>query len=133
MVKILFLFVLFSVFSQANVVDDGYKAYNDNDHKRAVELWSKACNSGDIEGCIFLGLMYKNGEGVKQDTLKAIELFTNTCNRGAGSGCYNLGMMYKNGEMVRQDREMALKYFNTACNLKYSTGCSEYKRLIKQQ
>jgi len=35
------------------------------DYFKAVELYQRACDSGETRGCYNLGLMYTNGEGVK--------------------------------------------------------------------
>jgi hypothetical protein len=40
----------------------------------AVEFYQKACGLNYGGGCFNLGLMYSNGEGVKQDDFKAVEL-----------------------------------------------------------
>ena len=37
------------------------------DKFKAVELFTKACDGGNAIGCFNLGVMYSNGEGVRQD------------------------------------------------------------------
>ncbi len=39
----------------------------------------KACDSGVMDGCHKLGLMYFKGDGVTQDYAKAKELFNKAC------------------------------------------------------
>jgi len=37
------------------------------DLAKAVELYRKACDGGDMVGCSVLGFMYENGKGVGKD------------------------------------------------------------------
>lgn len=96
---------------------------------KAVLFLSKGCDGGIAEGCFNLGIIYENGQGVKQDYFKAVELYGKACDGGEAKGCFNLGAMYVNGQGVRQSRTDALKYFGKACDLKYQNGCTEYAKL----
>jgi TPR repeat protein len=57
------------------------------DNFKAAELFTKACDGGDAQGCFNLGAMYNNGEGVRQDKFEAVELFGKACDMRDESGC----------------------------------------------
>ena len=42
---------------------------------------------GNASGCHNLGLLYFNGDGVKQDYNKAMEFFGKACDLGHQKGC----------------------------------------------
>ena len=52
-----------------------------------VKSLEKDCNGGNAVACVDLGLMYYNGEGVKQDKSKAKKLFGDACDMGYQGGC----------------------------------------------
>lgn len=49
---------------------------------------NKLANQGDIEALYNLGIMYQNGQGVKQDDKKAKEIFEQVC-AGIQQACNN--------------------------------------------
>ena len=65
------------------------------DYLKAVKLYAKSCDGGDTEGCYNLGVMYLNGQGVKQSNSKARELFGKACDGGHIDGCKNYAIMNK--------------------------------------
>lgn len=58
----------------------------------------RQCNNGDTGSCVDLGILYFNGDSVKQDYKKANELFSKACEMGNALGCRNLGDLYALGE-----------------------------------
>jgi len=117
---------------QADSFNDGLKAYNAKDFKKAETLFSKFCDAGNASGCYNLGLMYDNGKGVKQNDFKAVKLYTKACNSGYINGCYNLGLMYFNGNGVRQSDSRAKELFGKACDGGDAFGCKNYAILNKR-
>lgn len=59
------------------------------DYLKAMKFYTKSCDGGDTEGCYNLGIMYLNGQGVKQSNSKARELFGKACDGGHIDGCKN--------------------------------------------
>jgi TPR repeat protein len=51
--------------------------------------------TGYAKGCVGLGLMYVNEQGVKQDYFKAKELFGKACDGGYAIGCKNYAILNK--------------------------------------
>ena len=64
------------------------------DYGKAVKLLEKAVKSNHADACNNLGLLYRDGTGVKQDYKKAIELFQKGANLGSSSAVDNLAYMY---------------------------------------
>ena len=70
----------------------------------AKEILQKACDGGEMDGCISLGVMYDpSGNGVEKDFSKAVELYKKACDGGNMHGCRNLVVMYTNGNGVEKD------------------------------
>ncbi len=59
----------------------------ERDYAKAIEIYSKASNAGNIGGHYFLGLMFEKGNGVKQNHIKAKELYKKSCSGGYGTAC----------------------------------------------
>ena len=108
----------------------GVDAYDKGNYAQAAKLYEQACNGGDAEGgCYNLGLLYHNGQGVKQNYAQAAKLFEQACHGGDAKGCYNLGVLYGNGQGKRQNKSTAKEYYGKACDLGYQDGCDWYKKL----
>ena len=73
----------------ANFINEGDKAYNKNEYKTAISLYTYACDVGNTQSCSKLAFMYAKGEGVIENLKKAKELFNKSCNFGSQEGCNN--------------------------------------------
>jgi len=89
----------------------------------------KACSLSYGGGCLNLGNLYDNGEGVKKDVFKAVELYEKACSLNDATGFYNLGVLYHNGEGVRKNLKKAKELYGKSCDLKYEEGCRAYAKL----
>ena len=104
MKKIIFLFVvLLSTGFSKDLLRLGAEAYIRGDYKTAVEQFEKTCDSGYVDSCGVLGMLYMNGQGTKQDYNKAAELFEKACNGKNIESCSILGVFYESGQGVKQD------------------------------
>ena len=100
--------------------------------KDVRDVWEASCQRGDYSSCLFLGIAYDEGDGVKQDKFKAVEFYTKACELRDGMGCTNLGVMYNKGEGVKLDKRRALEFYGKACDLKEELGCKNYAILKNQ-
>jgi len=66
-------------------------------NKSTSEYYTKACENGDRNRCVDLGLLYITGNGVQENHKKAEELFTIACKKKHSKACYHLGGIYKRG------------------------------------
>ena len=56
--------------------DLGYDLYYKNQYEEAVSWFRKSWEQGHLYACLYLGLAYREGEGVPQDIQKTIQLWT---------------------------------------------------------
>ena len=89
----------------------------------------RLANQGDALAQARLGLMYTQGEGVRQDYTKARQWYEKAANQGKASAQYNLGVMYYEGEGVRQNIATAKEFFGKACDNGFQEGCDNYRKL----
>ena len=61
-----------------------------------------------------LGMMYENGQGVRQDDAEAVKWYRLAAEQGYAPAQSNLGVMYENGQGVRQDDAEAVKWYQQA-------------------
>jgi TPR repeat protein len=88
------------------------------DHVRAVELYTLACDGGLSAGCDNLGWMFEHGFGVAaEDRGQAVALYEKACKREPRSkGCFDLGRMVARGDGTARDDERAVFLFSETCN-----------------
>ena len=59
------------------------------DSFKAVELYQKACDGKNAEGCSNLGGMYEMGNGVRQSVEDALRFYGKACDLKEKLGCEN--------------------------------------------
>jgi hypothetical protein len=63
---------------------------------RAVALYEKACEGGEMSMCNNLGVCYNKGEcGLSRDEIRAEQLYKKACKGGESGACHNLDLMQK--------------------------------------
>ena len=63
---------------------EGAAAYRRGDFATALKEWLPLAQSGDVAAANNVGLIYVNGEGVKQDFVEAAKWFRSAAERGNG-------------------------------------------------
>ena len=81
------LVVLFSIGFSEDLIESGNEAYDKGDYQKAAQLYQKACDSGEAGGCFGLGLLYQNGQGVRQNFSTAKQYYGKACDLGIQKGC----------------------------------------------
>jgi ankyrin repeat protein len=84
------------------------------DFEGAVKLWRKAAGRGNSEACYRLGVAYRSGRGVPQDSAKAIAWFEKAAAGGDRDAQFALGELLLNGHGVKVDRERGLELLGRA-------------------
>ncbi|MEZ4887667.1 MAG: caspase family protein [Chitinophagales bacterium] len=146
---IIFLMLLFAVYSQAQgLYQQGFKAYNNEDYKDAIELLTKVieANEGFIDAAyIYRGksnqMLGKNNKAL-EDYNKAIEANPNNATAYFNRGCLRNSYLNDDGGSLK-DLTMAIKldskyeqaYFERAA-LKYKMGdlkgaLGDYNTILK--
>ena len=68
----------------------------------------------DARANCYLGLMYRDGHGVPQDSAKAVKLLLQAANRGYAPAQYYLGAVYSSGQGVPRDYDISLNLYRAA-------------------
>ena len=90
---------------------------------KMVKEYTKKCKEGDAKICNGLGMLYREGEDVKQDLPKARAFYSMCCNEKEFIGCNDLALMYGNAEGGKRDATLAIKYYGMSCDGNESIGC----------
>ena len=95
------VFLLWGSFSFANSGEDyfnkGMDSYNNGNYTKAKELLKKSCDMGNAKGCLNLGLLYVNVQGVRQNYTKAKELLKKSCDMGNATACKGYSIINERG------------------------------------
>ena len=94
--------------------EQGLTAYKQSDYQTAFKLWLPLAEQGNASAQFSLGVMYNNGQGVKQDDVEAVKWYRKAAKQGDASAQFNLGDMYADGRGVKQDDVEAVKWFRKA-------------------
>lgn len=98
----------------------------------ALKYFNKACNGGDIDGCLNAGKYFEEGEDVRQDLFKAVEFYTKACDGGEAYACMILANLYRDGKgTIKPDSSIAAGYYKKVCEKGYSEGCKQYNKIRK--
>ena len=83
-----------------------------SDFKETLQV----AEQGNAEAQFNLGLMYDNGQGVRQDYAQAVQWYRKAAEQGYAEAQFNLGVMYANGQGVRQDHAQAVQWYRKAAS-----------------
>ena len=95
----------------AGDMEDAVAAYQIRDYGTAFSKFKNAAAQGNSEAQKNLGVMYTNGQGVKQDYAEAVRWYMLAAALGNADAQANLGVLYYNGQGVKQDYADALSWF----------------------
>ncbi len=87
------------------------ECYKAKKYDEALKLFRKSAEQGYYKASYAIGLMYKNGEGVRQDIEEAFKWFGKYVEKATDKEQYNFGMKYYNGNPVKQNFKEAFKWF----------------------
>ena len=66
-------------------------------HSKALTLYLRGAEAGDVRCQHHVARAYKNGEGVPQSYTTAIALYEQSADRGFGASHHNLGCLFASG------------------------------------
>jgi TPR repeat protein len=119
------------------------------------EYYTEACENGDRNRCVDLGILYITGDGVQENHKKAEELFTIACKKKHSKACYHLGSIYKRGSNgikkidskawyhleskhkrgsndIKKNLKKSKMFYALGCMYGYAQSCDQYN-LIKEK
>lgn len=98
----------------AGPLEDGTAAYHEKDYAKAAELWTPLAEKGDAAAQYYLGTLYAEGKGVKQNDATAFLWFERSAKQGNPDAQYNAGASYAEGTGVPKSDAEAAKWFQRA-------------------
>ena len=146
------MLLLLSLNLSANfIVNNGEVEY----YNSTSDYYTKACENGDTNRCVDLGILYITGDGVQENHEKAEELFTRACKKKHSKACYHLGSLYKRGtngikkkdskewfhlestskrgaDGIKKNLKKAKRFYALGCMYGYAQSCDQYN-LIKDK
>lgn len=91
------------------------------DPPQALEYFSQAASSGNVQSLYNMGLMYSNGIGVDKNGTKAKESFEKAISLGGEQSYSGLAFLHLHGIGVKKNATKAIEYFEKAA----ATGNAE--------
>ena len=107
----------------------GLSAYQQSDYQTAFKLWLPLAEQGEANVQFNLGVMYANGQGVKQDDVEAVKWYRKAAEQGNANAQMILGTVYFLGKGVQFNKALAKEWFGKACDNGYQDGCEYYGKL----
>ena len=100
--------------------NDGVVAYLMGQYDKAYNTMRSLAETADnAYAQYYLGMMYMNGQGVKQDYTKASEWFRKAAEHHIPQAQYKLGTLYFNGQGVPRDFERAYAWYRVGAVLNH--------------
>ncbi len=91
-------------------------AYQAGRYKEAFKIWLPLAQKKDANAQFNLGLLYRNGYGVKQNDRKALTWFSHAAQQGLLDAQYNTGLMYMEGRGVAVSKIEAFNWWELAAS-----------------
>jgi TPR repeat protein len=105
-------------------------ARSDTAFRRALQLFEKACESGQAEGCMGVGHMH--GSFAPPDEAKAtryyrraVDEYEKACEKADAVSCFKLALAHHEGRGVETDFNRNLALMTRSCGLGYADACAE--------
>ena len=75
----------------------GLDAYDRGDYATALREWRPLAEQGNADAQFYLGVMYRDGQGVPQNDAEAVRWYRKAAEQGYAQAQYSLRWMYANG------------------------------------
>ena len=95
-------------------VDKIVHLFEQKDFKSALAIIRPLAEQGDGIAQGMLAVLYKNGDGIKQDYFEAIKWYKKSAEQGVRIAQYDLAGMYINGLGVKQNYQEGFKWLKEA-------------------
>lgn len=110
------MLIAFNV-SAAETIEDAWKAYGKKNYTEAINIFKTIALNGNDEAQFYLGMLYQEGQEIKQDYVEAIKWYKLAAAKEVGMAYLaqvKLGEMYAKGQGVNQDYVEAAKWYKLA-------------------
>ena len=100
--------------SYSDSLKPGIKEYFEFKFTEAIEILAPMAANGDDEAQMYLGLMFRDGQGVEIDNFKAFNFFKQSAEQGNAWSQKHLAWMYIDGKGALKDYKEAKYWFQKA-------------------
>ncbi len=107
----------------------GFHALEQRDYKTALYYLSLFAANGDAKAQYNLGIMYREGLGVKKDAVQSLIHFVEAAESGHMLGNYAVGLAFLSGKGSEIDAETAIHYLSEAALLGHAISPVEIGNL----
>ena len=107
----------------------GFEATTRGDYQTAFKLWLPLAEQGQKNAQYNLGVMYDNGQGVKQDYFEAMKWYRKAAEQGNAKAQFIMGGLYWFGKGVQVNKSLAKEWLGKACDNGDQQGCEFYGKL----
>ena len=114
---------------RADTYQKGFQALEQRDYKTALYYLSLFAANGDNKANYNLGIMYRDGLGVKKNDVQSLAHFIGAAENGHMLGNYAVGLAFLTGKGSDIDVEAAIHYFTEAALLGHAISPVEIGRL----
>lgn len=98
----------------AGPLEDGHTAFDQQQYKKAYDLWLPLAEQGNADAQYNIGLLYMKGHGVELDERTALVWFTLAGEQGVADAQYNAGVLFYTGKGVYPDHNSAIDWWTLA-------------------
>ena len=102
--------------AMAGPLEDGRAAYQRSDYGVAMRLLRSPGANNRADAQRDIGLMYAQGQGVRQDFAQALTWFRKAADQGDALAQFYLGVMYRDGNGVPKDDAQALTWYRKSAD-----------------
>ena len=92
--SVLITLLLFPTLLIADAVKDGISHFDNGKFKESYQALAPLAAKGDAKAQVYIGVMYYNGQGVKESNKEAFNWFQKAAKQGNAQGQYELAQMY---------------------------------------
>jgi len=90
--------------------------FEEKNNKKGLYYLEESAKQGNIDAMFDLGVLYLDGEIVKQDDKKAFNYFSYAAERGDAGSQFYVGVFYKEGRIVKQSDDEARYWLEAAAD-----------------
>jgi TPR repeat protein len=93
MFSIILVCCWFTAYPAAATFNEGVKAFQEKDYAKALKYFEPLAKKGQANAQFGLGLLYRNGLGVRKNLRKAYDLYKSSAVQGYAKAQYNLAIL----------------------------------------
>jgi len=117
LLSLIFLLTMpIAILAQDADYDTGKQAFLDGEYARALEILEPLAEAGHSQAQVTLGIMYDNGNGVREDPEEAFRWYMMAAEQGFPIVQHQVAFKYLHGIGVEQNYQEAAKWWELSAN-----------------